>query len=179
MYALERTWSMWIVRGIASVLFGVITLLRPGASIAAMVLLFGIFALADGAFLLGYAVRYPERKASYIVRGLISVGAGVFALIFPRLTALSLYLLIGMWAITAGVAELAIAIAIRKEAISVSALVVAGVLSLVLGVDLLVLPVAGMIALLGLIAAYALLNGVVLIVAGVRIHKLVRSLSTA
>jgi uncharacterized membrane protein HdeD (DUF308 family) len=179
MGALERTWKLWIVRGIASVLFGVITLVRPGASIAAMVLLFGIYALADGALLLGFAARYAGRKSPYVVRGLISVGAGMLTFIFPGLTALSLYVLIGAWAITAGVAELVIAITIRKEAINVSGLVLAGILSLVCGVGLLVLPVAGVIALLGLIAAYAMLNGVVLIVAGVRIHNLVRPLSAA
>jgi uncharacterized membrane protein HdeD (DUF308 family) len=170
---------MWIVRGIASILFGVITLMRPRASIAAMVLLFGIYALVDSGFLLGFAARFPGRKAPYIVRGLINACAGVLALVFPGLTALSLYILIGVWAVMAGATEIATAIALRKEAVSVSPLVVAGVLSLVCGVDLLVLPAAGVIALLGLIAAYAMLNGIVFIVAGVRLHNLVRPLSPA
>jgi uncharacterized membrane protein HdeD (DUF308 family) len=143
------------------------------------VLLFGVYALADGALLLGFVARYAGRKAPYVIRGLISVGAGVLTFVFPGLTAISLYVLVGAWALAAGVAELAIAISIRKEGISVSGLVLAGVLSLVLGADLLVLPIAGVIALLGLIAAYAMLNGVVLIVGGIRIHNLLRPLSAA
>ncbi len=170
---------MWIVRGIASVLFGLLTLMRPGASIAAIVLLFGIYALADGGLLLGFAFRYEGAKAPYVVRGLLSIAAGVLTFIFPGLTAISLYVLIGAWAIAAGAAELALAIVIRKEAPSVGGLVLAGILSIACGAALLALPLAGVLALLGLVAAYAIVNGAVLISAGIRIHNLVRPLSAA
>jgi uncharacterized membrane protein HdeD (DUF308 family) len=172
MELLARSWGIWIVRGIASILFGVVTLVWPGASIAAIVLMFGVYALADGALLLSFGLRLPDGKAPYIVRGLIGVAAGVLTFIHPGLTALSLYLLVGAWALTAGAAELVIAFAIRKEAASVAGLVVAGLLSMACGVALLALPLAGMLALIGLIAAYATLNGIVLIMAGVRLHNL-------
>jgi len=179
MNALARTWTVWIARGIASVLFGVLTLVSPGASISAIVLLFGVYALADGAMLLGFAFRYGGRKAPYIVRGLLSIAAGLLTFVFPGLTAISLYILVGAWAISAGIAEIAIAIAIRNEATSISGIVVAGVLSLACGVALLALPMAGVIALVSLIAAYAIVNGVAFISAGIRIHKLVGPLSAA
>jgi uncharacterized membrane protein HdeD (DUF308 family) len=173
MNALSRTWSMWLVRGIASVLFGVLTIMRPGASIAALVFIYGFYAVTDGALLLGFAFRHEGQRALYVVRGLLSVGAGLVAFVLPGLTALSLYILIGAWALTAGAAELGIAIAARKEGASVGGLVAAGVLSLACGVALLALPMAGVLALVGLIATYAIINGVVLIVASVRIHQLV------
>ncbi len=94
--------------------------------------------------------------------------------IYPGLTALSLYVLVGAWALTAGAAELAIAFAIRKEAANVVGLVLAGLLSMACGVAHLALPLAGIVALVGLIAAYAMLNGIVLIAAGMRIHNLFR-----
>lgn len=177
MDALARVWTMWIVRGIASVIFGVLTVVRPGASIAALVFLFGFYSLADGALLLGFAFRYDGRKAAYVVRGLLSVAAGVLTFVYPGLTAISLYILIGAWAITAGAAELAIAFAIRREASSVAALVVAGLLSIGCGVALLALPIAGVIALTSLIAAFAIVNGIALISAGIRIHHFIRPLA--
>ena len=98
----------------------------------------------------------------------------------PGLTALSFYVLIGAWAVTAGAAELAIAIIIRKDfGSSVSGLVAAGILSLLCGLALLALPVAGMIALVGLIATYAIVNGIALIVFGVRLHHFTRELPAA
>ena len=172
MELLARSWGIWIVRGIASILFGILTLVWPGVSIAAIVLMFGVYALADGVLLLSFGLRLPDGKAPYVVRGLLSVAAGVLTFMYPGLTALSLYILIGAWALTAGVAELAIAVAIRKEAANVVGLVLAGLLSIACGVALLALPLAGVIALIGLVAVYATLNGIVLITAGVRIHNL-------
>jgi len=175
MELLARSWGIWVVRGIASILFGVVTIVWPGASIAAIVLMFGLYALSDGALLLSFGLRLPDGKAPYVVRGLVSVAAGVLTFIHPGLTALSLYVLVGAWALTAGAAELAIAFAIRKEAAKVVGLVFAGLLSMACGVALLALPLAGIVALIGLIAAYATLNGIILITAGVRIHNLVGS----
>jgi uncharacterized membrane protein HdeD (DUF308 family) len=164
----------------ASVLFGVLTILRPSASIAAIVFVYAVYALADGALLLGFGFRHEGRKAPYIVRGLISIAAGLLAVRFPGLTALSFYVLIGAWAVAAGVAELAIATMIRKEVgTSVNALVIVGILSLLCGAALFALPAAGVIALVGLIAAYAILNGIALIVFGVRIHHVTRTLHPA
>jgi uncharacterized membrane protein HdeD (DUF308 family) len=174
MELLAKSWGIWVVRGIASILFGAVTLVWPGASIAAIVLMFGVYALADGALLLSFGLRLPDGKAPYVARGLISVAAGVLTFIYPGLTALSLYVLVGAWALTAGAAELAIAFAIRKEAANVVGLVLAGLLSMACGVAFLALPLAGLIALVGLIAAYAMLNGIVLIAAGMRIHNLFR-----
>lgn len=179
MNALSRTWSMWLVRGIASVLFGVLTIMRPGASIAAIVFIYGFYAVTDGALLLGFAFRHEGQRALYVVRGLLSVAAGLVAFVFPALTALSLYILIGAWALTAGAAELGIAIAARKQGASVGGLVTAGILSIACGVALLALPLAGALALVGLIATYAIINGVVLIVASVRIHQLTGTPRTA
>jgi uncharacterized membrane protein HdeD (DUF308 family) len=179
MNALGKTGTMWIVRGIASVLFGVLTVMRPGPSIAAMVLLYGTYALCDGALLLGFAARLPEGKTPYIFRGVLSIAAGVVTFLHPGLTATALYILIGVWAATSGATELGIAIALRKEGMSVGGLVLAGVLSLVCGLALLAFPLAGVIALISLVAAYAVTNGIALLAAGIRIHQIVRPLHAA
>jgi len=167
-----RSWGIWVVRGIASILFGALTVVWPGVSLAAIVIMFGVYALADGALLMSFGLRIEQGKAPYVVRGLLSIAAGVLTFIYPGLTALSLYILVGAWALTAGAAELAIAFAIRKEATGVGGLVLAGALSIACGIALLALPLAGVIALIGLIAAYAIVNGIVLVTAGVRIHNL-------
>jgi len=171
MNALARTWSIWIARGIASVVFGIVTLVRPGASLAALVLVFGVYALADGVILIGVGFRSAERRGALVLRGLLGVAAGLVTLFHPSVTATTLYVLIGVWAITCGGVEIAIAAALRGAS-KVGGLVLAGVLSLACGVALLALPAAGMLALLGLLGAYAIVNGIVFIAVGLRIHKL-------
>ncbi len=166
----SKTGTIWILRGIASVIFGVLTLLRPGASVAALVLIYGAYALVDGAFSLGFAFRHDGPKAHYVVSGLLSLVAGAVTLLFPGLSAVALYLLIGVWAVSTGVAELALAFFLRTTSMRVGALVFAGVLSVLCGVALLALPAAGVLALLTLITAYAMVNGIFLVSAGIRMR---------
>ena len=167
----SKTGAIWILRGIASVIFGVLTLLRPGASIAALVLIYGAYALVDGAFLLGFAIRHDGPKAHYVISGLLSLVAGGLTLLFPGLSAVALYLLIGAWAVSTGAAELALAFFMRTSNMRVGALVFAGVLSVLCGVALLALPAAGVLALLSFITAYAIVNGVFLVGAGIRMRS--------
>ena len=179
MNTLSRTSGMWVVRGIASLLFGALTIARPGASIAALVFMYGVFALAEGALLVAFGARQRKGKAPFVVRGLVSAAAGVVALMLPGSTAVALYVLIGCWAIVSGAAEISIAIAARKEGARVGVLVAGGVFSVACGVALLALPAAGFLALVGLVAAYAIFNGILSIVVGVGIHQLARDVQHA
>jgi len=169
----EKIERILIVRGIASAAFGVLVLVRPGASMAALVFLYGFYALIDGGLLLGFAARNEEPKAPFIVRGLISVAAGVLTFVYPGITAVSLYIVISAWAIASGIAELGTAISLRKEA-SVGGLALSGLLSIACGIVLLALPAAGVIALVSVIAVYAITNGIVLILAGIRLHHFIQ-----
>jgi uncharacterized membrane protein HdeD (DUF308 family) len=171
---LAKTGTIWVVRGIASVIFGVLTLLRPGASIAALVFLYGAYAFVDGAFLLGYAFRREGPKAHYVISALLSIAAGAITFFFPGLTALSLYILIGAWAIATGVTELAIAAALRGTQLRVGGIVFAGLLSIACGIAFLALPLAGIVALVSLIAGYAIANGIFLIATGIWLHNFAR-----
>jgi uncharacterized membrane protein HdeD (DUF308 family) len=171
---MHKIGNMWIVQGIASLVFGILTLLSPGASIAALVTLFGIFALADGMFLFGFAFWQEGPKGRYVVRGLLSIAAATFAFIHPTFTAVSLYVLIAAWAITTGLSEILIAFTMGKEA-RADGLLLAGVLSLAFGIMLFTLPFVGFVALVTFIALYALINGATLIGAGSRLRHLFRA----
>jgi uncharacterized membrane protein HdeD (DUF308 family) len=179
MNAVHRTWKMWILRGIASLLFGVLTIARPGASVAALVLVYGVYALAEATVLLGLGLRYRGMRGPFLVRGVISGAAGVVALLYPGPTALALYILVGVWALMAGASELAIAVALKRQGARVGALVGAGVLSLACGVGLLTLPAAGMVALVGFIAAYAIFHGIALVAMGIGAHHIAREVGHA
>ena len=50
--SLSRVWWALALRGLLGVLFGVAALLWPGATLAAIMLLFGLFAIAEGVFTL-------------------------------------------------------------------------------------------------------------------------------
>lgn len=172
-------WGLWIARGILSIVFGVLVLVLPRAAIAAVVFVFGIYAIVDGAAALGLAFRVPRGRGTYILRGILGIAAGIIAFALPGLTATAFYVLIGAWAVTAGLVELGAAIALHKERPHTGGLIVTGLLTLGVGILFFVFPMAGVIALLGLLAAFAILNGVTQIEIGVRVHELTSHPPTA
>jgi uncharacterized membrane protein HdeD (DUF308 family) len=159
------------LRGIIAVAFGIIALRSPHAAAATIVLIFAIFAFADGAldFLLAARLgRAGQRWGWYLFEGVVSVALGVIALAYPGVTLLALVLLVALRAIILGVIELVAAFS--WEAIDSRWLLgLTGVLSIVLGIVLLGAPVAGGMALIWAIGIYAIVAGVALFVVGLRL----------
>ena len=90
---LARNWWVVLLRGIAGVLFGLATFFAPGISLAALVLLFGAFAFADGLLAIVSAIRRrgtSDRGWMVLLRGLAGVAVGVVTVIWPNITALAL-----------------------------------------------------------------------------------------
>jgi uncharacterized membrane protein HdeD (DUF308 family) len=96
--------------------------------------------------------------------------AGLVALAWPGVTALVLLYVIAIWAIFTGIAEMIAAVALRREIVGEWALFLVGVLSVVLGVAMAVLPGVGLLSLVWLIGLYALVVGVALIVLAFRVR---------
>jgi uncharacterized membrane protein HdeD (DUF308 family) len=78
---------------------------------------------------------------------------------------------IGAWALVRGVFEVIAAFQLRKELDSAWLLGLSGAISIVFGAAMLMAPGAGALALVWLIAAYAILFGLILIVLSFRVKK--------
>jgi len=104
--------------------------------------------------------------------GVLGVLAGLAAYLWPGLTALALLTLIGIWALVYGVVEIIGAIRLRKEIDNEWLLLVHGILAALFGLIVLVRPGAGALALIWLIASFALASGVVLVILSFRLKGL-------
>lgn len=179
---LSRAWWVFLLRGALAILFGVLTYFRPGVTLAALVLLFGAFALADGVLSLFAAVSGRKELEHWwlvLLQGLVGIGVGVLTLLHPEVTAIALLFYIAVWAIARGVLEIAAAIRLRKEIEGEWALALAGIASVLFGVLLLAQPGAGALAVLWLIATYAIFFGVVLIALGFKARGFEKRLEKA
>src|SRR5271165_3367126 len=100
-----------IARGILAVIIGVIALAWPSVTVLALVIVFAIYAfVASG---MEAARAFSSRTAGpvlgHLLLGLADLAAGVIALAWPGPTALVLVLIVGVWAIIAGLVEIAAA----------------------------------------------------------------------
>jgi uncharacterized membrane protein HdeD (DUF308 family) len=89
---------------------------------------------------------------------------------WPGVTALALLYVIAFWAIFTGVLEMVMAISLRREIENEWLMVLSGVLSVLFGLILAVLPGVGVLSLVWLVGIYALVFGIVLIVLGFRVR---------
>ena len=166
--------GLLIVRGIVGVVFGLVAFAWPGITIAALVVIFGMYAIIDGVtnLILGLS-RRPGRERSWLTatQGIVGVVAGVLAFIWPGVTALALVIFIGAWAIVTGVFEIAAAIKLRKEITGEWMLALSGLLSLAFGVLVFAFPGAGAVGIAWVLGAYAMAGGIILIALGVRLRS--------
>jgi uncharacterized membrane protein HdeD (DUF308 family) len=109
---IEQTWRAILVRGLAAIGFAIVALLLSPELLPLLSLLFGMYALVDGAIGLAPIVLGRSR-APWIVTialgGLVGISAGLFVLLWPELEPRTLTRTIGAWAIAMGLFELAAA----------------------------------------------------------------------
>ncbi|MEV7046661.1 HdeD family acid-resistance protein [Amycolatopsis sp. NPDC051061] len=170
----RKAWPIVAVRGVVAVLFGLFALIWPAATVLVLAILYGVYAIVDGVGGLMQAFRPGDagHRAAYGVLGALGIIAGILVLVWPGITVLLLALLVGLWAIVTGVAEIAAAIRLRKQINGEAFLVAAGALSVIAGVLIVINPIAGAFGIALLVGIYALLYGIMLLVLAFRLRKL-------
>ena len=151
--------------------FGLIALIMPVATILALVLLFSAYMLVDGVLAIYAAVRAARQRESWgllVFQGIASLIAGVIAFLWPGITVLAFVLLIAAWAIVTGC--LMLAAAFRTEAARWW-LILGGTAAMVFGALMIVAPLAGAIVLTWWLGAYALVFAAALIILSFKLRS--------
>lgn len=164
---LTRNWWVLLLRGLGAIAFAIATWVWPGLTIAVFVLLFGAFTFADGALAVWGAITGPKGDRDrwvLLLWGLVGLATGALAVLAPGLVAASFIFLIAGWAILTGILEIIAAIRLREQIRGEWVLVVAGLASVAFGVVIGLRPGAGAVAISWLVAGYAFLFGLLLVV---------------
>jgi len=172
---LTRNWWLLLVRGIVSVIFGVLAFVWPGITLLALTLLYGAYAFLDGALCLTAAVTGSSDKSTstgwLLFVGILGVAVGVLTFAWPGLSAFTLVTLIGAWALMIGIFEIVGAIRLRKEIEDEWLLILSGAISVLFGLAILLSPGAGALALVWAIGAYAIAAGVLMAGFALRLRR--------
>lgn len=169
--ALVSKWWVIAVRGILGILFGIVALVYPGITLAALVLVLGAYAVVDGVFALFAAVGGDGKdRIWYVLEGIIGIGVGILIFAFPGISERLLIYVVAAWAILTGVLEIiaGFELPISRDWL----LALAGLASVVFGVLVFFNPGAGALAIVWLIGIYALVFGVILLVLAFRLRGL-------
>jgi uncharacterized membrane protein HdeD (DUF308 family) len=178
--AVRHHWWLFLLRGVAAIVFGVLVLMWPGATVIALTAFIAAYALVDGIVVAGSAVRMRaifDRWWILLIQGLVSIAFGVLAFINPALSLWYVVISVSLWMLLAGVALFTLGSAQKAMGGSAVGPRAAGVACLVLAVLAVAYPgltVAGVIA---LIAWFALVIGIVTLTVAFRVRSLVKAVA--
>jgi uncharacterized membrane protein HdeD (DUF308 family) len=169
---LAQNWWAIALRGVFAILFGLIALFVPGATILSLVLFFSAYMLVDGVFGIVSAVRAArkgERWGLLVLEGIADIAVGIIALLWPGLTAVAFVLLLAAWSIVSGGLMLGAAFRL-SQAHGRWWLALGGLVSIIFGVLLVIAPVIGAVVLTWWLGAYALVFGALLLAAAFKLR---------
>ncbi|MCK8484266.1 HdeD family acid-resistance protein [Aliiroseovarius sp. S2029] len=180
--SLSRNWWAFVLRGVLALVIAVLAWFMPAEAVLAFTLVFGAFAFADGVFGLIAAVRQMregERWGWLAFSGILGILTGLVVLITPFVAtfvlAVFLWVSIAVWSIFSGAFEIVTAIRLRKEIEGEVWLGLSGIVSVLLGVlivwFLTTSPEETLLALGWLLAIYAAIFGVTMILLGLKLRE--------
>jgi uncharacterized membrane protein HdeD (DUF308 family) len=172
---LAENWWLLLLRGVASIVFGVLAFVWPGLTLVALIFLWGAYAIVDGGIALWAAISGKGGEITprwwLAIVGIVGLLAGLVAFASPGLTAFVLLMFIAAWAIVIGALEIWGAIQLRKEIEGEWWLILSGLLSIAFGVFLFARPGSGALALVWVIGTFAILHGCTLIALSFRLKQ--------
>jgi uncharacterized membrane protein HdeD (DUF308 family) len=158
-----------MLRGVLIAVFGLFALAQPRVGLAALVLAFAVWAIADAVAAAVAMVahdRTPGGRAWLLVEAVIGLAAGIFALVRPAPTAVVLLFIVALRAICVGAVEIVDSIRLHRSVDSPWLTGLAGVVSLAFGMLLFARPGVGLVTLGWLIGVYALIEGALQLATG-------------
>jgi len=175
--SVAQNWGLFVLRGVLAILLGILALVSPGPALSALILVFAVYAFIDGiiAAVAGFAAPSGPRWW-LVVGGALGIVLGAYTLFNPQITAVAFVIVIGAFSIVRGVAEVATAISLRKMIEGEWLYILSGIVAIVFGAFLLVAPPAtGVLAVLWLIAYYAIFAGVMYLMVGLRLRSVAKT----
>jgi uncharacterized membrane protein HdeD (DUF308 family) len=175
----KMRWTLGL-HGLASVAVGVMILAWPGIGVYALTIVFGAYTLATGMLEFGAAFtsRHKEERGWLILRGLLGIIVGVLVFAWPGISALALLYVIGAYAVALGILAVAASFQLPLDGRDRASMILAGLVPIVFGIVIFAKPGAGALAVLALIAAFALVTGVTELVVAISGEKLLERKAT-
>jgi uncharacterized membrane protein HdeD (DUF308 family) len=169
----KSTSTSLILLGVLAIVVGIIALAWPGVTVLALVILFAIYAFIDAGLqaMRAFSSRAAGPVIGHLLLGLLALAAGVIALAWPGPTALVLVLIVAIWAVAGGLAEIFAAFQSGETAGTRALFILTGLVPIAFGVVLFARPNVGAVTLALLFGLFSLIYGISQITMGVEMRQ--------
>jgi uncharacterized membrane protein HdeD (DUF308 family) len=170
----KRTWWVFLVGGIASVIFGVLAFSQPMTAWLVVAVFFAAAILVDGTSNVVGSIRNRDKDGWWIMLliGVLGVVGGGYALLNPLVSMKAFMLLVAFEAIMAGVFLVMLGYKVRAATAREWILYLTGGLSILFGILVIVNPVVGGLSVIWMIASWAIITGVLKVVFAFKVKNL-------
>ncbi len=178
---LNAGWKILLLRGVLGIVLGVVAITAPIATAVAFALLWGLWALVDGAGLLAQAFQPGSPRGGrllLVMLAVIALVAGVVAITSPGMTVVALTWVLGLWLVLRGLFELAGAFAATASTPR-ALLIGSGLVDLLLGALFVFNPGRGVVGIAVLLGIIAIVWGVAFVAIALVIRRVAGEVSTA
>jgi uncharacterized membrane protein HdeD (DUF308 family) len=172
--SLGQYWWLFLLRGVLSIVLGVLALVWPGKTLGVLILLFGLFVLLNGIVDIFASIGAMGLHQSWgwrLAAGIFGILAGLAILRWPGVTALIMLFLVALWAIVTGIIVIVSAIADHEAMQHAWLVVLAGVISVLFGIAMFVWPTAGLLTITYLIGIFAIVYGIMYCAVAFRVRN--------
>jgi uncharacterized membrane protein HdeD (DUF308 family) len=160
-------------RGLLAIVIGIVSVAWPNITVGAFVVLFALFAFiaafSDAAR--AFASDRAGPVVGWLLLALLSLAAGVVALVWPGLTALVLTIWIAVWAFVTGIVEVVMAFGQGETAGERAMWALGGLISVALGIVLFIRPDIGTVSLATVFGLFSIVSGTSALVLSARARE--------
>jgi uncharacterized membrane protein HdeD (DUF308 family) len=160
-------------RGLLAIVIGILSVAWPNITVGAFVVLFAVYAFVaafgDGAR--AFASDRAGPVFGWLLLALLSLAAGVVALVWPGPTALVLTIWIAAWAFVTGVVEVGMAFGQGETAGERALWALGGLISVALGIVLFLRPDIGAVSLATVFGLFSIVYGISTLVLSTRARE--------
>lgn len=175
-----KHWPGFVFRGIVQLLFGLLLVIYPNATIFTITRVFGAFMIIDGVFCLLAVVLLCRNGATcrlwspYMLASVASIVLGSGSLAYPDMTVDALFIITGCWFLIVGLSELAVACILRKGLSNACSgcMIIGGTLYVVFAIALLANPAAAVSTLARIAGVFIMLFGLEVTFFGIELRSI-------
>jgi uncharacterized membrane protein HdeD (DUF308 family) len=175
----RRNWWVFLIGGIAGIVFGILAFRQPLAAWFVVATFFAAAVMVDGVFNVIGAVRDREKDGWWVMLliGVLGAVAGGYALFNPMVSMKAFLLLVAIEAVLLGMLLLTLGYKVRETAKHEWLLYLAGALSVGFGVLIVMWPGVAGVSIIWAIATWAIVIGVLRVVFAFKVRGMVAKLS--